>query len=138
MNHGGWPSLDYPGRLQYYRLAVNGAGAAAPTLPPGLTAVQPDFPAACSVISRLAAEIPTRAGVGSYVITVDPSFKLANWLECPVEIYGTVGAWGQVSLLSAATRQITLKTFAAAGAAADLAIGDLCVMTITGLDGSLK
>lgn len=133
MKHGGWPSQDWPNGLQYYCLAVTGAGAAPPVAPAD-SAVQPGFPKKCNVLSLVAAEIPTRSGVGAYVITVDPSFQLAQWLDAPASVFGTTGAWAQVSLLNAATRQLTVKVFAAAGAAADLAVGDLLVIDIKGRD----
>jgi hypothetical protein len=137
MNHGGFQSNDWPNRLQYLRVAVNGAGAAAPVAPAGLTAVQPDYPVQANCLSRLAAEIPTRSGVGVYVLTFGADFKLQNLLNASVELFGAAGGWGQVSLLSAANRQITLRTFAAAGAATDLLSTDLCIVTLCGIDGKV-
>lgn len=134
MNHGGYPGNDWPNSIQYYSVAVVGAGAAAPTAPPGLTAVLPDFPRKCNALSSLASEIPTRSGVGAYIVTVDSSFKLAQWLDAPCNVFGTVGAWAQVSVMSAANRTLTVKVFAAAGSAADLAVGDTLVIDIKGRD----
>lgn len=133
MNHGGFPSFDWPNGLQYYTVAVTGAGAAPPVLPTD-SAVQPGYPRKSNVLSTVTAEAPTRSGVGAYVITVDPSFKLAQWLDAPASVFGTTGAWAQVSVMSAANRTLTVKVFAAAGAAADLAVGDLLVIDIKGRD----
>lgn len=133
MNHGGFTSNDWPNGLQYYCIAVAGAGAAPPVTPVD-SSVQPGFPRKCNVLSTAAGEAPTRSGVGAYVITVDPSFKLAQWLDAPCSVFGTPGAWAQVSVMNNVTRQLTIKVFAAAGAAADLAVGDLLVIDIKGRD----
>lgn len=134
MKHGGWPSFDWPNGVQYLCLAVNGAGAAAPVAPAGLTAVQPDFPVKANVLSRVAAEIPTRSGVGAYTVTIDPTFALAQLLDCPCNVYGAAGAWASVQGMVASTRVITVKVFTAAGAAYDLLATDLLVIDIKGRD----
>lgn len=133
---GGFAGLDYPYGVQYYSVAVVGAGAAAPVAPTD-SPTQPGYPKKCNVLSRLAAEIPTRSGAGAYVITVDTKFMMNKWLSATAEVYGATGAWAQVSALNAATRQITVKVFNAAGTPTDLANGtDLLVIDIRGQDGN--
>lgn len=135
MNHGGYPSNDWPSRVQYLRVAVLGAGAAAPVAPAN-SSVQPGFPKQANCLSTVVAEAPTRSGVGTYVITMDPSFKLAQLLDTSTSVYGTAGMWGAVSAINASTRQLTLAVYSAAGAATDLTATNLCVITVTGIDGT--
>lgn len=129
-DHGGNPSFDWPHAMQYFRVAVVGAGAAAPTAPvDGL--VQPNFPKRANAISRLAAEIPARSGVGAYTIQWDAGFACASTLMATAEIYGATGMWAQISAIANATRTLTVKVFNAAGAATDLANGtDLLVVDV--------
>lgn len=135
--HGGFNSLDWPGGVQYFCVAVAGAGAAPPVAPtPGTSYVQPDFKKSGNALSQVAAEIPTRSGVGAYIVTYDPSFTVNAIMDCPCNVYGTVGAWAQISAVNAALRQLTVKVFAAAGAAADLAVGDLLVIDVKARDSN--
>jgi hypothetical protein len=129
--HGGQPSLDYPNSMQYFRIAVIGAGAAAPTLPTGalatLSGTSPDFPNKANAISRVAAEIPTRSATGVYTVTIDPSFTVAKILNTPIEVYGVAGVWAAVT--SVVGRVITISVFTAGGAAVDLTTSNLLVIS---------
>jgi hypothetical protein len=134
-NRGGWDSKDYPQGMQYYRLAVIGAGAAAPVAPSnGL--VPPLWPIKASVLSSLATEIPTRTGAGVYTATVAAPWRMVAWLDVSIDISGTPGAWGQVSAWNPTTGVITFRTFNAGGTATDITSSDLVVMTISGVDSS--
>ena len=129
--HGGMPSLDWPGSMQYFRVAVVGAGGVAPTLPAGklatLVGPTPDFPAKANAVSRVAAEIPTRSGVGAYTVTIDPSFSIAKILNTPIEVYGVAGMWASVT--SVVGRVLTVTTYNAGGAATDLTTSCLLVIS---------
>jgi hypothetical protein len=136
LNRGGWDSKDYPMGVQYYRLAVVGTGASAPVAPTN-GIIPPLWPVKASVMSTLAAEIPTRSGVGVYTVTVAAQWRMFAWLSVETEVMGTGGLWAQVSAHSPTTGVITLRTFAAAGSATDLTSADLAVLTISGLDTSV-
>ena len=130
--HGGQPSLDWPQAMQYFRIAVVGAGAAAPVAPAGLVAnlsATPDFPKKANALSTLAAEIPTRSGVGLYVVTYDASFTVPKILNVPAEVYGVTGMWASVTAVNTTTRQITVNTYSAAGALTDLTTAALLVLS---------
>lgn len=132
-NAGGWDSKDYPMGVQYYRLAVLGTGATPPVSPlNGI--IPPLWSIKASVLSPLAAEAPTRTSAGLYTVTVGARWRMFAWLSVDTEIFGTAGAWGQVSAMNPTTGALTLRTFNAGGTATDIVAGDLVVMTITGLD----
>jgi hypothetical protein len=127
--HGGWPAKDWPQGIQYFRVAVLGAGAAIPVTPTN-GIIQPAFPKKANALSTLAAEAPTRSGAGAYVITYDASFAVNAVLQCDVNVFGTVGAWGAISSVVASTRKITVQFYNAAGSPTDLATTDLAVFTL--------
>jgi len=131
IGHGGQPALDWPNCMQYMRLAVVGAGAAAPVAPTGAIAAlnaTPDFPKKANVLSANPTEIPTRSGVGVYTITYDKSFTIAKVLNAPSEVYGVAGMWASVTSVNTVTRQLAVTTYAAAGAATDLPSSGLLVI----------
>jgi len=120
--------------MQRYRLAVLGAGAAAPVRPTsGL--VPPLFPTKANVLSLLAAEIPTRSGAGIYGLTVASKYQMVSWLDAQVSCFGAAGLFGQVSAYNPLTRALTLRTFVA-GTPTDLTATDLVVISISGCDSS--
>lgn len=137
--HGGTAGLDWPTGIQYFRVAVMGNGAAAPIAPPsnaypfadGSTA---DYKKSCNSLSLAASEVPTRSGTGLYVITYDVSFRVANILACLPEVYGASGVWAQVASWNPATRQVSVRVFAANGSAVDLLSTDLMVLDICARD----
>jgi hypothetical protein len=140
-NRGGWAALDYPGEMQYFRVAVMGNGAAAPVAPPGLNipfvdGSTFDFPVKANALSRNAAEVPTRSGVGLYVVTYDIAFTIPQIHTCLAEVFGASGVWGQIAAWNAATRQISVRTFAAGGAAVDLLATDGLVIDVASRDTS--
>lgn len=136
MQTGGNEALDYPANVQYFSVAVVGAGAAAPTAPAdGL--VSPQFPKKANALSTLAAEIPTRSGAGAYVVTYDKKFTVFKMLSSDGPIMGAAGMWCQVTAINEATRQLTVKVFNAAGAATDLANGtDLMILNCRCVDSN--
>lgn len=137
--HGGFESLDWPNAMQYFRVAVVGAGAAPPVAPAGLVAsltTTPDFPVKANALSRLATEIPTRTGTGVYTITYDASFSVARILNTPVDVYGVAGIWAAVTSVVVATRVITVSVFNAGGAATDLTNQNLLVLSIEAQDSN--
>lgn len=133
---GGSNALDYPYGMQYGRVAILGAGAAAPTVPVDGD-VQPNYPKKANMLSRLAAEIPARSGVGAYTVQWDSKFFCKRVLNANAEVFGAAGMWCQISAIANATRTLTLKVFNAAGAATDLANGtDLLVVSLEMQDGN--
>jgi hypothetical protein len=135
LNAGGFDSKDYPMGMQYYRLAVTGAGASAPVIPANGT-VLPAWPTKASVISTLVADVPTRSGAGIYTCTVSSRFRTVAWLDISIDITGTPGAWGQVTGWNNLTGVISFRTFNAGGTATDMAVGDVAVFTISACDSS--
>jgi hypothetical protein len=130
-SHGGQPSLDWPNCMQYFRIACVGAGAAAPVAPAGIVAslsATPDFPKKANALSTVAAEIPTRTGVGLYALQYDASFIVPKILNTPIEVYGAAGMWAAITSVVIATRTITFSTFNAGGAATDLPAGTSMVV----------
>jgi len=140
--HGGFPTLSWPSGNQDYKVAVLGAGAAPPVAPAGVAypfadGATPDFPVAANALSRVAAEAPTRSGVGTYAITVDLSFLVPAYATMHVDVFGAAGVWGQVANWNPKTRVINVRTFAAGGAAVDLLGGgtpDLLVIDVRAHD----
>lgn len=128
-NRGGWNSYDFPSNVQYFLIAVQGAGASAPVAPPGVaywgknaagTQVY-DWHVKANALSRKASEVPTRTSAGVYVITYDYDFTVPIILDVPCDVYGTPGVWAQVSSWQPSTRQLTVNVFAAGGTPTDLA-----------------
>jgi len=132
---GGFSSLDYPYGLQYFKVAILGAGASAPVAPVD-GATFPNFPKKANALSRLAAEVPARSGAGAYTVQFDAKFLCNKILFAAAEVYGTTGLWAQVSAINNTTRTLTLKVFNGAGAATDLAGTDLLVIDVCCQDGN--
>jgi len=134
---GGQSSLDYPNGMQYFRIAVIGAGAAAPTLPVGAAAnlsATPDFPTRANAISRAAAEIPTRSAVGVYAIQYDKRFLVPKVLKAVADVYGVAGMWAAITSVNAATRTINVTTYVANGTATDLTTSMMLVIEVEAMD----
>lgn len=136
MKAGTWGGKNVPNDVVSMFIALAGAGASAPTVPANGDS-PPSFPTIANVpLSRVTAEAPARSGVGVYTCTLDDKYKAKQFLCMSVDIIGTAGLWGQVSNYNATTRVITFRTFAAGGAATDLAVGDLAVISINMRDSS--
>lgn len=130
-SHGGQPALDWPTCMQYFRIAVVGAGAAAPVKPAGLAAslnATPDFPIRANALSPAVSEIPTRSGVGTYALQYGADFIVPKILNTPIEVYGVAGMWGSVTSVFTATRTINFTIYNAGGALADLPAGTSIVV----------
>lgn len=127
MKRGTSEKTAYPSQCVDLFLAVMGAGAAAPTV-----ATDAQYPVKHNAVSRLAAEIPTRSGVGVYTVTLGADFQV----PARMALSGYVeGADAQVCGLTyvAATRVLTVKVFTPAGVALELANGT--ALLIIRLDG---
>ena len=112
--------------------SIQGAGAAAPTIPSttfsatssiGWQAVTDNF------VSAVAGDI-TRSGVGVYTIKFKDN--IPTIMDITANVWGTDGKWSQNTDYNPTTRVLSLKIFAAGGAAADLATTDFVKFTITG------
>jgi hypothetical protein len=112
--------------------SVQGAGAAIPVIPTTTqsttSSIQP-MTAANNYVSGTSGDI-TRSGVGVYTLKLKDSIPVI--LDIAPNIWGTDGKWCQITDYNPTTRIVSLKVFAAAGAAADLASTDNLKLTITG------
>ncbi len=125
LNRGLFPKSGMGASPVSFEVAVLGAGAAAPTVPPIAT-----YPGGLNGISRLTADIPTRSATGVYVLKLSqmppvirnilPSIRGADGRKC------TITSW------SVADRTITIKTWSVAGIAADIETTDLLILTVEG------
>lgn len=110
--------------------SVQGAGAAAPTIPTTtLSTTSSIQPMKAEDNFALAGGI-ARSGVGVYTITLKDSLPYV--FDIGVSVWGTDGKWGQMTDYNPTTRVISVKTYAAGGAAADLATTDNLKLTIVG------
>ena len=110
--------------------SVQGAGAAAPTIPTTtLSTTSSIQPMKAEDNFALTGGI-ARSGVGTYTITLKDGIPYV--FDIGVAVWGTDGKWGQMTDYNPATRVISVKTYAAGGAAADLAATDNLKLTIVG------
>lgn len=112
--------------------SVQGAGAAAPVIPTTTlsptSSIQP-MKAEDNFVSPVAGDI-TRSGVGVYTIKLKDGIPYVLDIGCPV--WGTDGKYAQITDYNPTTRVISVKTFSAGGAAADLAATDNLKLAIVG------
>lgn len=111
---------------------VQGAGAAAPVIPStafSATTSINNMTAANNFASGVAGDI-VRTGVGVYTVKLKDGLPVI--LDIAPDVWGTDGKWAQMTDYNPQTRVISVKTFAAGGAAADLAATDFLAFTITG------
>lgn len=112
--------------------SVQGAGASAPTIPTTTqstsSSIQP-MTAANNFVSSTSGDI-TRSGVGVYTIKFKDSLPVI--LDIGVNVWGTDGKWAQITDYVPSTRILTVKVYAAGGAAADLATTDNLKITVVG------
>ena len=127
-------SESYQGSPEVFTFfgSVQGAGAAAPTIPTTTqstsTSIQP-MTAANNWVSSTAGDI-TRSGVGVYTIKLKDALPVI--LDIGVNVWGTDGKWAQMTDYNPSTRVISVKVYAAGGSAADLATTDNMKITVTG------
>ena len=111
---------------------VQGADAAAPIIPPtafsGTASV--GFMLACDNFASGVAGDITRTGVSVYTIKLKEAMPII--LDIAPNIWGTDGKWAQMTDYNPTTRVATVKTYAAGGAAADLAATDFLRLTVCG------
>jgi hypothetical protein len=109
---------------------VQGAGAAAPVIPTTVLSLTSSIQPALAQDNFAAAGGVARSGVGLYTITLKEALPLI--LDIGLSIWGLDGKWGQITDYNPQTRVVTLKVYAAAGAAADLAATDNMKLSIIG------
>lgn len=116
-----------------FTVAVLGAGAAAPTVPANgnFTPTTASYPLRANAVSTAVAEIPTRSGTGVYVVTIAhllPNILFATGVVLSAGSAPTSALTAEVTIINAATRQITVKVFTPAGVATDLGTSDMLVL----------
>lgn len=116
-----------------YQGSVQGAGAAAPTIPTtthsATSSIQP-MAASNNFVSIVAGDI-TRSGAGVYTIKMKETAPAI--FDVVVSVWGTDGKFAQVTDYNATTRVLSVKTFSAVGAAADIATTDNLKLTFIGM-----
>lgn len=133
MNRSGY-SESYTGSAEVFTFwgSIQGNGAAVPTLPTTVqsttTSIQP-MTATNNYVSNIAGDI-TRTGVGLYTVKFKEALPVILDIAC--DVWGTDGKWSQVTDYNPSTRVLTFKTFAAGGAAADIASTDNVKFTVVG------
>lgn len=122
-------------------VAVLGAGAAAPTVPAdgAFTPTTSTFPRGLNAVSTATADIPTRSGVGVYVITYasDLKPKTVSFAQGCVLSAGSAPTSvlvADVTIVDPVARQITVKVSTPNGTATDLGTSDMLVIYLHGQD----
>ena len=113
---------------------IQGAGAAAPVVAPttfSATSCKGFMPRSVNWVSLVAADI-TRSGAGVYTVKLGVGLGLPYVIDIGANVMGTAGMWATVQDYNPTTRVISVTTFAAGGAATDLAATDFLRFTITG------
>jgi hypothetical protein len=111
---------------------VQGAGAAAPVIPSTVhsnTTAKLQATAANNFASGVAGDI-TRSGVGVYTIKLKDG--LPEILDIGPNVWGPNGTWSTILDYNPQTRVVSVNTWAAGGAAADLAATEMLRLTISG------
>lgn len=116
-----------------YHGSVQGAGAAAPTIPTttfsATSSIQP-MAVSNNFVSAVAGDI-TRSGAGVYTIKFKDTVPVV--LAMTTDVWGTDGKFAQITDYNATTRVLSVKTFSSVGVAADLATTDNLKITVTGM-----
>lgn len=111
---------------------IQGAGAAVPVVA-GITfsasSSKSFMPRTVNWISLIAADI-TRSGVGVYTAKLVDSLPYV--IDITPAVWGPSGTWASIVDYNPTTRVISFQTFAAGGAAADLAATEFLRFTVTG------
>jgi hypothetical protein len=111
---------------------VQGAGAAAPVIPTTVqstTSSKSWLSAANNFVSSTAGDI-VRSGVGVYTIKLKDGLPVV--FDISPAVWGPSGTWATISDYNPTTRVISVLTWAAGGAAADLAATEFLHLTISG------
>lgn len=116
---------------------LKGAGAAAPVFPPttiSTTSAKGFMQNSTNFISPTAADT-TRSGVGVYTTKFryvgTPTGAPPIMLDVTVNVWGPSGTWASVTDYNPTTGVLSFQTFAAGGAAADLAATEFVHFTFT-------
>lgn len=118
MNRSGYEiSFDMSQEAMRFIGVLQGAGAAIPVIP--TTVLSTTSSKLNCAASNNFIQSATRAGVGSYTATLKDSCPVA--LEIGVSVWGPNGTRATISDYNPTTRVVTFLTWAAGGAAADLA-----------------
>lgn len=111
---------------------VQGAGAAAPVIPTATvstTSSKTFMQRSANFVSQTAGDI-TRSGVGVYTAKFRQLPPIV--IDVGVNIMGPNGTWSTVLDVNPSTRVVSFNTWAAGGAAADLAATEFLTFTIQG------
>lgn len=142
MNRGKNPKSSIPHSCVDFTLAVLGAGAAAPTVPLDgkLTPTTSTYPSRANGVSRLAAEIPTRSGVGAYTVTTSHAVPTGLFATAAVYAAGAAptagGLKADVISLDSAGRKLSVVVATPAGVATDLGTNDMLVFYVHAQDSN--
>lgn len=80
-------------------------------------------------VSTVSGDI-TRSGVGVYTLKFSEGLPIV--LDISVNVWGPSGTWASVTDYNESTRVLSFQTFAAGGAAADLATTEFAHITVLG------
>lgn len=120
-----------------FTVAVLGTGATAPVVPadgdfrPATTV----FPLRANGVSKVAAEIPTRASAGVYTITLEhqlPNILFATAVVVKAGAAPTAELGADVTIIDAPNRQITVKCIIPSGTATDCGVNDMLLIYVHG------
>lgn len=118
MNRSGYSeSYNMSPEAMTFIAVLQGAGAAQPVIPP-TTYSTTSSKGYCSAANNFAASA-TRSGVGQYTMTLKDGCPVA--LDVAPNVWGPNGTWATISDYNPSTKVLTFFTWAAGGAAADLA-----------------
>lgn len=142
MNRGKNPKFSIPHSAVDFTVAVLGAGAAAPTVPADgpFTPATSTYPVRANGVSKAATEVPSRTSAGLYVITIDHQLPNILFATAAVVAGGaapTGGLSADVTVINAATRQITVQVNTiTSGAATDIGTSDLLLLSVDAQDSN--
>lgn len=111
---------------------VQGAGAAAPVIPPTAfsgSSSKGYMTAANNFASGVAGDI-VRTGVGVYTVKLKDGLPVV--LDISPNVWGPSGTWATILDYNPQTRVVSVNTWAAGGAAADLAATEFLRLGIIG------
>lgn len=111
---------------------VQGAGAAAPVIPTTVfsaTSSKGYMTAANNFASGVAGDI-VRSGVGVYTVKLKDGLPVV--IDLGANVWGPNGTWATILDYNPTTRVVSVNTWAAGGAAADLAATEFLRLSITG------
>lgn len=123
-------------------VAVLGAGTSAPTVPVNgdFKPTTATYPLRANRVSTVAADAPTRSGVGVYVITIADHYP--NILHASANVYKagaspTAHLDAVVTVIDAANRQLTVEVETEAGVLTDIGTNDMLVIKCFAQDSTV-